>query len=66
MPEGLLSTGLPRLVYEWLRYILPLGLGSTVKAAEEDHYLLSDLVSQLITTEFVEQTLFLPESAKYI
>ena len=40
-----------------MRNIVEFGLVGALKPAEEDHYLLSDLINQLITTVLVEKPL---------
>ena len=40
--EGLSSTGLPRLVYNWKGYLQPFGRGGAVKLWEEKAHLLTE------------------------
>ena len=47
-------------LYDRLRYLLSFRLGGFLKAAEEEEYLLT----QLLTTMFVEQPVALPGFAK--
>ena len=48
------------LFYDWLRYVLPFGLGSAVKEAEDE----DDWTSLQIMAVFVDQPLALPGFVK--
>ena len=48
----------------WKSYLKPFGPGGAVKLWEEKDDRLTDLINQLITKLFIEQSLALPGSAK--